>query len=236
MRGGDPVVLEALAEGEVEVLGRLPWSSNATLLAKVCHGTTELQAVYKPGRGERPLWDFPPPIYRREVAAWVLSQRLGWGLVPETIERDGPLGPGSLQRFVPVDHEQHYFTIAEDPAHHDQLRLLAAFDLVANQTDRKSGHVLVDDAGDVWAIDNGLSFHDDFKVRTVIWDFVGDPLPAAAVEALRHLVDEPLPDPLYGILVPAEIDALLERATALVEHPVLPEPPFGQHSFPWPLV
>lgn len=235
-RGDDPAVLRLLALGEVEVLGRLPWSSNATLLTRVCGDDGEVMAVYKPARGERPLWDFPPLIYRREVAAWLLSRHLGWGLVPETVERDGPLGPGSLQRFVEVDHERHYFTLVEDPRLHDQLRRLAAFDLVTNQTDRKSGHVLIDDDDGLWAVDNGLSFHEETKVRTVIWEFAGDPLDPTVVADLRRLAGDGIPAELADLLLPDEAGALVQRAAALADAAVLPDPPWGQHSYPWPLV
>ena len=116
-----------------------------------------------------------PP--RREVAAYELSEALGWGWCPPTVLRDGPLGEGSVQRFVDADFSEHYFTLLEDERHDDAFRRLCAFDLVANNTDRKGGHCLLDEDGRIWAIDNGLCFHDEFKVRTVIWDFAGEPLP-----------------------------------------------------------
>ena len=115
-------------------------------------------AVYKPARGERPLWDFPPGLYRRELAAYLLSEALGWGLVPPTILRDGPLGEGSLQLFVPADFEQHYFTLLERPEHHDALQAICLFDLLANNADRKSGHCLLGRGRPLWAIDHGLAF------------------------------------------------------------------------------
>src|SRR6185436_19651468 len=126
-----------LAVGEVEVLGRMPWSSNATFLVTVHQGDDEARAIYKPGRGERPLWDFPNGLYRREVAAFRLSADLGFGVVPPTVlRRDAPLGVGSLQWFVEADFQQHYFTLHEErPELHDQLRAIAVFDLLANNTD-----------------------------------------------------------------------------------------------------
>ena len=158
--------LRILARGEVQVEGRLPWSSNRTFLATCCHSSEELAAVYKPGMGERRLWDFPEGVYRREVAAYALSEMLNWGIVPETVEReDGPLGPGSLQRFVPSDFSQHHFTLVEDAAHHERLRTICAFDVVANNTDRKSGHCILGEDGTIWAIDNGLCFHREPKLR-----------------------------------------------------------------------
>src|SRR3954468_16377902 len=138
-------VAAVLAGGELELLGRMPWSSNATFLVEAClEGVTE-RAIYKPRRGERPLWDFPRGLYQREVGAYDLSEALGWGLVPLTLARDdAPLGEGSVQHFVDADFEQHYFTLLEDERHHDTFRRLCAFDIVANNTDRKSGHVLID--------------------------------------------------------------------------------------------
>ncbi|MGH9165767.1 MAG: SCO1664 family protein, partial [Acidimicrobiales bacterium] len=168
-----------LAGGTLVLAGRLPWSSNATFLVTVEHddGRT-MQAVYKPERGEQPLWDFPGRLAAREVAAYRLSAALGWDVVPETIMRaEGPFGPGSLQRFVPSDFEQHYFTILDDQAHHEALRAIAVFDLLANNADRKGGHCLLGDDGHIWAIDNGLCFHTMPRLRTVIWDFAGDPIP-----------------------------------------------------------
>src|SRR5687768_10137337 len=118
----------------------MPWSSNGTYLVGVTLGEEAGLAVYKPGRGERPCWDLPRGLYRREVAAWVRSEVLGWGLRPDTLVRDGHLGEGSVQRFVEADFEQHYFTLFEDGSTHDTFRAMAAFDIVANNTDRKSGH------------------------------------------------------------------------------------------------
>ena len=137
--------LTLLRQGHIELQGRMPWSSNSTFLVTVCADDEPIQAIYKPHRGERPLWDFPDGLYRREVAAYELSEALGWRLVPETVLRDeAPFGTGSLQRFVEADFEQHYFTLLEDhPETHDALRAIATFDLVANNADRKSGHCLL---------------------------------------------------------------------------------------------
>jgi uncharacterized repeat protein (TIGR03843 family) len=225
-----------LSSAELEVRGRMPWSSNVTLLVDlVVDGGTVGQAVYKPHRGERPLWDFPDGLYRREVAAHRLSRALGWEIVPTTIERDGPVGPGSLQWFVEADFEQHYFTLLEDEAHHAQLRRLCAFDLVANSTDRKSGHVLIDRDGHIWGIDNGLCLHAEFKLRTVIWDFGEEPLPAELAEDIARFLESPLPTELCELLDPFERDALLARASALLAEGRFPTDPTGRR-YPWPLV
>ncbi len=174
-----PAPLDLLLRGELTIKGRMPWSSNGTYLAAADARGESVDAVYKPRRGERPLWDFPDGLFKREVAAYELSEALGWDIVPLTVLRsEGPLGEGSLQLFVPADFEQHYFTLYEDEQHHDRLRTICAFDLLANNTDRKSGHCLLGEDGQIYAIDNGLSFHHEFKLRTVIWEFGGEPIPA----------------------------------------------------------
>ena len=235
--GSGPSPLEVLTDGDLVVVGRMPWSSNATFLVEACLDGTSRRAVYKPHQGERPLWDFPDGLYRREVAAHVLSDHLGWSLVPLTIERDdAPLGVGSLQDFVDADFEQHYFTLYEEERHHDQLRRMAAFDVVCNNTDRKSGHCLLDPVDDhIWGIDNGLSFHAEFKLRTVIWEFGGEELPPDVAEGLRRLVDDGLPDRLARLLGTFERDAVLTRARALLRAGELPTDPTGRR-YPWPLV
>jgi uncharacterized repeat protein (TIGR03843 family) len=225
-----------LAEGTVELQGRMPWSSNGTFLATVTAGATVAMAVYKPGRGERRLWDFPDGLFRREVAAYALSEALGWQLVPETIIRpDAPLGVGSLQRFVDADFEQHYFTLLEDPVHHEVLKRMATFDVVANNADRKGGHCLLDAEGHVWGIDHGLCFHADQKLRTVIWDFAGEELAPADREDLERLREQGLPQGVTGPLHADEVAALERRLERLVRSGRLPEPR-TDHPYPWPLV
>jgi uncharacterized repeat protein (TIGR03843 family) len=226
-------VLERLRDGDVEVQGRMPWSSNATLLATV---DGDLPAVYKPRRGERPLWDFPPGLDQREVAAYELSEALGWAIVPETVLRhDLPFGVGSLQRFVPFDTEAHYFTLYEDPAHHPILRTIACFDLLCNQTDRKSGHCLLGEDGRIWAVDNGLAFHAEDKLRTVIWEFGGEPIPDTLRDDVCRLVERGLPASLDRLLDPAERRALLARARAILDQGTFPIDGTGRR-YPWPLV
>jgi len=272
----DADALDALRHGELRVLGRLPWSSNATFLVDVGpadgpadrpadrrdDGTSHrpadgpgdrpadgpgdrpadgpadepiLQAVYKPGRGERPLHDFPPGLYRREAAAYELSAALGWDLVPPTVVRDGPLGTGSLQLFVLADFEQHYFTLRERPELHPALRRLCAFDIVANATDRKGGHVLLEGGDHVWAIDNGLCFHANFKLRTVVWDFGGDPLPGDVDSGLRRLCGDGPPEAVADLLDAAECAALATRAETLLTDGRFPTDPSGRR-WPWPVV
>jgi uncharacterized repeat protein (TIGR03843 family) len=230
--------LSVLADGEVEVIGRLPWSSNQTFLVRCCNDSTEIVAVYKPARGERRLWDFPGGIYRREVAAYELSEILGWTLVPETIERsDAPFGPGSLQRFLSADYSEHHFTLVEDEANHDRLRAICAFDVVANNADRKSGHCLLADDGVVWAIDNALCFHPQPKLRTVIWEFAGEKVPDSLSDDIGRLGSDP--EALAGLrrwLSAAEVEAVRIRARALVKARRFPVPDPDTHHYPWPLV
>jgi uncharacterized repeat protein (TIGR03843 family) len=229
-------VLTLLAEGEVEVVGQMPWSSNRTFLVMCTLDGDELAAIYKPGRGERQLWDFPDGVYQREAVAYALSSQLGWDLVPETVLRqDGPFGVGSLQRFVPADFSQHHFTLVEEPAHHERLKAICAFDVVANNADRKSGHCLLGEDGTVWAIDHGLCFHREPKLRTVIWDFAGEPLPAALRGGLASLEGH-FASAAGDLLSPAEIRATERRARALLDDGRFPEPDPDRHHYPWPLV
>lgn len=227
--------LTLLRTGEICIEGRMPYSSNGTFLVRITHEDTEELAIYKPVRGERPLWDFPSGLARREVAAYELSVALGWSVVPPTVLRDGPAGEGSVQRFVDADFREHYFTLREDEAHDDAFRRLCAFDLVANSADRKGGHCLIDAEGRIWGIDNGLSFHQEFKVRTVIWDYAGERLPDDVAADLQALVDRGLPDALAELLDPFERDAVLTRAGALLGAGSFPHDPTGRR-YPWPLV
>jgi uncharacterized repeat protein (TIGR03843 family) len=230
-----PEALSILAEGEVEIEGRMPWSSNATFLVTVRRGDEQVAAVYKPHRGERPLWDFPDGLFKREVAAYEVSVALGWGIVPETVLReDAPLGRGSLQRFVDADFDQHYFTLLEDECWHDDLRRMAAFDIIVNNADRKGGHCLLAE-GRVWGIDNGLCFHVHPKLRTVIWDFAGTPVPSDARSDLARLAAEP-PPALRRLLNPAEVDAVARRAGAVARMAMFPDPEPDVRAYPWPLV
>lgn len=236
----------------MRVLGRMPWSSNATLLVELGDGDDPTGedaaeersregidpsdlAIYKPATGERPLWDFPSGLYQREAAAHVLAEALGWDLIPPTVVRDGPHGVGSVQQFVPADPEEHYFVLLERPELHDQLRRMAAFDLVANSTDRKAGHVLCDPRGHLWGIDNGLCLHAEFKLRTVIWDFADEPLPSEIADDLDRFVRSDPPSTLVESLDPFEIDALFTRARALLSAGRLPTDPTGRR-YPWPLI
>lgn len=233
----DPAAaVRVLTTGDLDVRGRMPWSSNGTFLVHVCGMDGEVLGVYKPERGERPLWDFPPGLWRREIAARLLADALGWELVPPTVSRpDAPLGPGSVQLFVPFDPEVHYFTLYEDESTHDVLRRLCVFDILANSTDRKGGHVLRGEDGRIWAIDNGLAFHEEFRLRTVIWEFGGEVMTSELVEPVEALLDDGLPDELAALLDDDEREALRRRARAVVTERRFPIDGTGRR-YPWPLV
>lgn len=228
--------LTLLAEGRVKMLGRIPRSSNETYLVEVTAAVGTALAVYKPEAGERPLFDFEPGLFRRERAAYLLSEHLRWGLVPPTVIReDAPLGIGSLQWFVECDFREHYFTLYEDsPETHGALAQIALFDYVANNTDRKSGHVLRGDDGRVWGIDHGLCFSAPFKLRTVIWDFAGEPIPARLREDITPLTDA-VPAEVAELLDDAEVAAIKRRVQRVLHDGVLPID-LTRRRYPWPLV
>ena len=228
-------IVHALEHGDITIIGRMPHSSNATFLVAVQCDETSFQAIYKPLRGERPLWDFEPGLHRREIAAYMLSQAMGINMVPPTVLREGPLGEGSLQHFIDADVEQHYFTIFEQREDlHDQLRAMCVFDIVANNTDRKAGHCLLGLDDKVWGIDHGVCFAADFKLRTVIWEFGGEPLPDRLRAAIEPLI-ETVPLAIATLLSSDEVSALQERAQWICEGGAFPIDRTGSR-YPWPLV
>jgi hypothetical protein len=228
---------ELLAGGEVELLGRMPWSSNATFLVKLEHAGVESLAIYKPRKGERPLWDFPRgTLCQREVAAHLVSEALGWEIVPRTILRDGPAGEGMVQRFVDHDPEEHFFTLRERFG--DVFRRFALFDVVINNADRKSGHCLRDRSDHLWGIDHGVSFHAAVKLRTVIWDYEGEPIAPGDLAGLQRLgacLDGDLARTLTKLLSSAERQALRDRLEWLLDGGVFPQP-LTDYPYPWPMV
>ena len=228
----------ALLDGEMEVLGQMPGASNATMLVRCAGGADEIWAIYKPMRGESPLWDFPPgTLHRREVAAYEVARALGWPNVPATVLREGPNGPGSLQRFVRFDASQHYFTLEAE--HADTFRSVAVFDLVINNADRKAGHCLIDEDGVIWLIDHGVCFSARPNLRTVIWDFIGEPLPErGVVDMQRTLADLRPGGGLHGrlaaLLDADEVEATSDRIRSLLAAGVFPEPDPSTRPFPLP--
>ena len=224
-----------LARGHITIKGRMPYSTNHTFLVELALDDSTDLAVYKPEQGERPLWDFPSGLYRREIAAYVLSDALGWGLVPLTVPREGPYGEGSLQHFVHADFEQHYFTLHNKPEHRERFQRICHFDLISNNADRKSGHCLLGPDDAIYAIDNGLTFHVDSKLRTVIWEFAGEPIPEGMREDLRRLRKAGPPAALVSLLEPAELKAFERRTRGLLQHGHFPEDRTGAR-YPWPPV
>ncbi len=225
--------LQVLKDGDIELIARMPYSSNATFLVQVDTKQKSVRGIYKPVEGERPLWDFPSGLHRREIAAYELSQQLGWNVVPPTIERVGPYGVGSVQLFIDADFEQHHFTLVKDPRNHSSLQKLCVLDLLANNTDRKAGHCLLARSGSIFGIDHGLCFSSEFKLRTVIWDFANQPIS----DALMHAVGQVSEGSVSGLrdwLEEPEIEALIGRAQWLRDHPFFPED--DGYRWPWPLI
>ena len=234
-------ILDILLRGKIELQAQFALGSNYTFLVNVNHPAGHIQAVYKPQRGEIPLWDFPPEsLAGREVAAYLLSEALGWRLVPPTILReDGPFGPGSLQQFIPYDPELNYFSF--QPALIQRLKPTALFDMVINNADRKGSHILLDDDRHIWLIDHGLCFHALPKLRTVIWDFAGQSVPAELIRDLEYVLPNlkagaDLYKNLCDCLEKKEIRALKTRILNIINQPVFPKPDTEKRQFPWPLV
>jgi uncharacterized repeat protein (TIGR03843 family) len=241
MSGNHSTVIQILKDGELDVTGEFLWGSNYTFAVDINHNGNTLPGVYKPTQGERPLWDFPPEsLARREVAAFLVSEALGWNFVPPTIYRaDGPFGPGSLQLYVDHDPEYNYFSFNKDDL--QRLRPVALFDLLINNADRKGSHILFDPDGHIWLIDHGISFHKDRKLRTVIWDFAGESI---ADELCSFLVKfEALLLPGTGLrtqlellLEPQEVSALTRRTQDLLGSRQFPNPHPNRRPYPWPPV
>jgi len=234
-------VVTALAQGAISLEhGLMRWGSNYTFLVTVEHNGLSFLAIYKPRKGERPLWDFPDgTLCNRETASYLTSEALGWRVVPPTMLREGPRGVGSVQAFVDHDPEVHYFTF--DETLRPQLMLLAAFDAIINNADRKGGHCLLDSDGHIWGIDHGLSFNALYKLRTVIWDYAGQPFPQPVLTALESLCkkldspDDAYRQQLCQLLDDYEIQAYHGRVKKLLRNGTYPLPGAGPNR-PWPPV
>lgn len=229
---------QALTQGEFELKGQFTHGSNYTFLVNLCYEGQDFPAVYKPQRGERPLWDFPDnSLAGREVAAWHVSETLGWGIVPFTCFREeGPLGPGSLQQFIDHNPNYHYFNFR--PKDKNRLVPVALFDHITNNADRKGGHVFFEKTShQLYAIDHGLCFHVEDKLRTVIWDFAGQEIPTELLTGMETLLTA-LPDSLSAVLeaylLPEELDALTLRTQELFDAKAFPFPPPDRRSYPYP--
>jgi len=227
----------ALEHGEIDLQGQFVLGSNYTFLVKVKHACAQIPAVYKPMRGEQPLWDFPPAsLAGREVAAFLVSEALGFDFVPLTVLRDGPFGLGSLQQYIDHNPNLHYFSF--HPADRQRLHPVALFDLLVNNADRKAGHILLQKrTRRIYLIDHGLCFHAEDKLRTVLWDFAGEAIPPellSALETFRSVLPLSLSTALGEYLLPQELAALESRLEALLLAGRFPLPPEDRRSWPFP--
>ena len=237
---GDSEALELLERGTLTVAGRIVEASNATLFATIKAAGIEASCVYKPIAGERPLWDFPNgTLAGREVAAYLVSRAAAWNFVPPTVMRDGPYGPGMCQLWIDMDPEADLISLARR-TDHAGLRDLAVFDAVINNADRKIGHLLPVPGGHLYGCDHGISFAEEYKLRTVLWQWRGKALPGHSVEVLRRLADALaggwLARELSDHLSRAEVGATLSRVEMLLASRAHPYPPEGWPAIPWPPV
>lgn len=251
--------LQLLQLGSLAVQGVLPWSSNYSFLVDICPNTavwealphlaqnsiTEVRAVYKPRRGERPLWDFAQgTLCQRERAAFLVSQASGWNLIPPTVLREGEHGIGSVQLFIHHDPERHYFTFEGEPIFREALQKTVLLDTIINNADRKAGHVLLEkkeNQDQLWLIDHGICFHAEYKLRTVIWEFAGEPIPQTLLADLEQLSNKiasnqaGLRTELLQLLAQTEVEALQKRIRRILNQETFISPGPGRH-YPWPPV
>jgi uncharacterized repeat protein (TIGR03843 family) len=231
--------ISLLQHGEISIEGRLVAASNATLYCEITFDGLRANCVYKPISGERPLWDFPDgTLAGREVAAYAISEQLGWEVVPPTVHRDGPFGPGMVQLWIDHDTDVDLLALSrgDDPA----VRRMAVFDAVVNNADRKIGHLLPTTSGHVYGCDHGVCFSDEYKLRTVLWQWRGKDLTDEAIEGLqrfRHAFErDGLASRLTALLNPEEVRATLGRVELMLKHRIHPYPPEDWPAIPWPPV
>ena len=245
-------ILTHLQHGTIEMDGYVPWGSNYTVVVTSVYEGEELTAVYKPRRGERPLWDFPTgTLCSRERAAFLVSQAAGWDIVPPTVLTKGPQGIGSLQLFIEHDPNLHFFNFENKVQLDDELKMICLFDVIINNADRKGGHIiqeLVEENGSsagtgrLWAIDHGIGFHDEPKLRSVIWDYAGEPISDELIDGLNRLEAslasserDSLKSQLEQLLSARETQAFGRRIQRIRKAAVFPEPGPGR-PYPWPMV
>lgn len=233
-----PETIDLIERGEMRLLGLMPRASNYTFLAEISEESRRAKVVYKPRSGEAPLWDFPDgTLCDREVAAYTLAMRLGWPAVPHTVIRVGPHGEGAVQLFVESDPTEHFFSLRERRM--DEFRRFCAFDVIANNADRKSGHCLLGSDGTIWAIDHGVCFSTQARLRTVIWDFAGELVPTDVIQDVGRVASElrsgELGEEMAEHLSQKEVTATAARAETLAEAGQFPAPGPGR-AYPWPPV
>lgn len=244
--------LTHLQHGTIEMDGYVPWGSNYTVVVTSIYNGEPLTAVYKPRKGERPLWDFQTgTLCNRERAAFLVSQAAGWDIVPPTVLVQGPQGWGSLQLFIEHDPNVHFFNFEDKPQLNAALKTICLFDVIINNADRKGGHVIQEDRGEaedrptvgrLWAIDHGIGFHAEPKLRSVIWDYAGEPIPDTLLAGLDRLaagLENGGPDSLNSrlgeLLTVPELAAFGRRIARVRHRAVFPEPGPGR-PYPWPMV
>jgi uncharacterized repeat protein (TIGR03843 family) len=234
----DADALSFVSEADMGDGWLMPNASNHTFLVELSRGSQHGYCIYKPQVGESPLRDFPTgTLYRRECASYVVSRMLGWSMVPPTVQREGDLGTGSVQLYVPPVGGSQYFLLREE--YRLEVLRMAVFDIVVNNADRKAGHCFEDMAGGIWGIDHGLTFHVAHKLRTVIWDFAGQQVPEQLLEELRCLADDldtvgsDARTELGSWVSSDEVRAVVRRVQSLVEEPIMPEPR-SRRDIPWP--
>ena len=227
-----------LERGETVTCDLTPLGSNYTFLVTLQDAEGEqVKAIYKPVKGEVPLWDFPHgTLHLREYASYLLAEALGWHFIPKTILRDGPYGEGSMQRYVEHNPRDHYFTLRE--GYTEQFPRICLFDLLTNNADRKAGHTLLGVDERIWGIDQGLTFNAHPKLRTVIWDFAGEPIPEELQQdlcSLQDLLDRADDSvlPIVDILHARELEALRHRLALILDHPEFPDPHNARLPWPW---
>jgi hypothetical protein len=237
-KSSEEEIVAMLKRGAFGGLKLVPWGSNYTFIAPLSDekGGQEFAVIYKPVRGEAPLWDFPGgTLYKREQAAYQVSRALGWNFIPPVIIRDGPHGIGTVQLFVDVDEKRQYYDFRD--RHATELKRIAVFDFITNNADRKAGHCLLGSDGYIWGIDHGLCFNTDPKLRTIIWEFAGDPLPEDIYDDLLELATNSerlhnLTNQLGELLTQREVNIFLSRLERMLENPVFPNLN-SRRQIPW---
>lgn len=234
------VALEVMQQGELTLHGLMPWSSNYTFLGTVAQDSIKFNVIYKPSQGERPLWDFDEgSLCRREVASYLVSCALGgWPAIPPTVLCNGPHGEGSLQQFIHADYEIHYFTLNKEHCYQATFKEFAVFDYLVNNADRKGGHCLMGPDDKIWAIDHGLTFHVEPKLRTVIWEYANQDIPANLLKSLQTFKESFIPSSelyqqLSKLLSTYEIERFYQRLDTLLQSGKFPRP-MGMRDYPYP--
>jgi hypothetical protein len=234
-------IFNILHKGLIHIEGQFIIGTNFTFLASVEFQKSKYHAVYKPQKGEVPLWDFPPnTLASREIAAFLISEAVAWRFVPPTIMRKvAPLGPGSLQWYIPHNPDMNYFTFNDTIK--DTLQPVVIFDMIINNADRKGSHIIIGEDKRIWLIDHGICFHHENKLRTVVWDFIKQPIPNNIIQDIKKLKvklssNYDLINELKKLLSKQEITAMKDRIQRIIENPIFPLPRENYRPFPYPLL